>query len=153
GWCAVLAAGVLLLAPGESLAQRGRGGYRGGSGWGMGSGYASPGYGYGGRYGSFYGPGYGAYSPGYGYYSPGYAYYGTTPYAYNYPYTYSQGSVATPTYGYTYPPATTGPSTVTESLYRPAVPANAARVTVLLPAADAQVWVQGQPMVSAGATR
>src|SRR5437660_6101640 len=77
GWCAVLAAGVLLLAPGESLAQRGRGGYRGGSGWGMGSGYASPGYGYGGRYGSFYGPGYGAYSPGYGYYSPGYAYYGT----------------------------------------------------------------------------
>src|SRR5207253_9846272 len=39
------------------------------------------------------------------------------------------------------------------SLYRPAVPANAARVTVLLPAANAQVWVQGQPMVSAGATR
>jgi len=155
GWCAVLAAGVLLLAPGESQAQRGRGygGYRGGSGWGMGSGYASPGYGYGGRYGSFYGPGYGAYSPGYGYYSPGYTYSGTTPYAYNYPYTYSQGSVATPTYSYTYPQATMGTSTVTESLYRPAVPANAARVTVLLPSADAQVFVQGQPMTSAGATR
>jgi uncharacterized protein (TIGR03000 family) len=154
GWCAVLAAGVLLLTPGESQAQRGRGGrgyggYGGGYGWG-GTSYGYPSYGYGGRYGSYY-------APGYSYYSPGYAYSGTTPYAYNYPYT-AQGSVVTPTYAYppatyAYPPATTGTSTVTQSLYRPAMPPNAARLTVLLPAADAQVWIQGTQMTETGAMR
>src|SRR5579871_2765510 len=143
GWCAALAAGALLLAPTESQAQMFRGGrgwgggYGSGYGWGGGYrdgwGYGSPGYGYGGWYGNYY-------SPGYSYYTPGYTYYGTTPYAYNYPYT-SMGSVVTPTYSYVNPPvndtyaqSVPGTTTTTESLYRPAVQPNSARLTVLLPA-------------------
>jgi len=163
GWCAVLAAGVLLLAPGDSQAQMFRGGRGyGGGGWGGGwgggyrgdYGWGSPGYGYG--YGN--GLGYNSYYPSYGsnyYSSPGYNYYGTTPYAYNYPYT-SQGSVVTPTYtypqgAYAYPQGTM--STTTESLYRPAVAPNSARLTVMVPAADARVYIQGQEMTESGMTR
>src|SRR5207253_1465159 len=101
-------------------------------------------------YGGFY-PGYGfgfGYGyPGYwGYGSPGYwgygrPYYGYAPYYYSTPYVDAYGGAV----------VATTPSTVTESLYRPA--AAPAAVTVTLPTSDAQVWFEGVPMRQTGAVR
>jgi uncharacterized protein (TIGR03000 family) len=150
---------ALLLTPGASLAQHHGGGGHGGGGHGGGHGGAShggashggavhgggfhDGHFHGGSSAFFFGVPFGGYWPNY--YSWGYPRYYYGPSYYD---TYDYGE---PSY-YSYDvPYTTDyqsfyPSTDTAADQK-------VRATVLLPTADAQLWVEGQPMTSTGTTR
>jgi uncharacterized protein (TIGR03000 family) len=132
GWTVAFALGLLLLAPAMAHAQR-----RGGGGWQGGNYGYMPGYGQSyGNYGPGYGSGYG-YNPGYG--SSGY----TVPQwtGQTNPYAYGRYNMV-PGYNYSLPSSGSvvlgQQSGVTQAMYQSG---NApARVLVIVPAADAQVF-------------
>ena len=144
---AMLVGAFLIATSGDASAQRrggGGGGYRGGN-YSYGNSWSSPrsygynSYGYSPLYG---GIGIGVYGGGYSrsyYSSPGYY---STP-----GYYYSQ-----PSYSYVVPSGES-PSVITQtSLYEP-VSQNQAYLTITVPNADAQVWLQGIETTSRGMER
>jgi len=150
-----LAGSTLLLTPGDVSAQR-RGGYRGGgyyggNNWGV---VVSPGYGVSGYYSSgspYYGYGYRPYSYG-GYYG-GYSYS---------PYSYSQSGYYSPSYNYSAPAYSTSGYTVVPQTSNGISPAsystsessqNVAHLNVMLPAADAEVWLGNSQTTQQGMQR
>jgi uncharacterized protein (TIGR03000 family) len=159
---AALAAAVLLALCPAAEAQ-----FRGGGGRGMS--YGRGAYYGGGGYGGYYpgGGGYGNYAPGWGYgnYYPG-AYVGSTGYATSpgmgYGYSgvyqpYQQYGMATP--GYVQPYAATPGTPTTPTTPAPGAttssypPGTSAKLTVKLPAPDAQVWVDNWQPQMTGAER
>lgn len=155
-----LAGLTVLASASDAFAQRG--GYGRGYGGGYGSGWYGRGYGYGGyRYGGYgYGPRWG-YSPGIsisvgrgGYYSP-YGYYGGLGYSSyyrGYGYSYAPNYYV-PTPSYLEPAIVLPTAQVRPSYYvAPAVP-QSARLTVLVPADDAQVWFENRATTQIGMER
>jgi len=169
----VLATASLLLLPGTSDAQRGRGSFRGGAFRGRNiyhggyyGGYRG-GY-YGGYHRGFYGGllgygglGYGGYGGWGGLYSaysyPSYGYASSYPYGYS-SYSYPSYSYYTPSYSYAVQPSTfayEGTPASSESFYPPesAVQDNDVHIKVNVPSPDAQVWFEGAPTQQRGTVR
>jgi len=152
---AVLASALVLLIPGESLAQRrGGGGFRGGGvrvGVGYGGGYR------GGYYGGYRGGYYGGYRPGYGYgygYRPYYGYgygrgygYGYRPY-----YGYGYGGYGASSYAAVAPTVTYSSFYPTDPGYS-AQPTNGSAIVDVRVPSSAQVWFDGTPTAQRGALR
>jgi uncharacterized protein (TIGR03000 family) len=137
-----LVAATLFMAANDVCAQRGGGGRRGGSSYGGGRGsYGSSSY-YGGRgYSPYYSSGYyGGYGLGYGY--------GSSPY-YSSSY-YAPQYYSTPDYSYSNSVVQVPPVEIRQSSYSDA---NSATMTVMVPNADAQIWVDDTPTAQRGMER
>jgi len=135
-----LVAVTLVASSSEVFAQRGRvgvGGGRGGVSIGVGSGYYGSGY-----YGSPYYSGYYG-SP---YYNSGRGYYGSRGYYYAPSYYYESA----PSYYYSDSVTQVPPSEIRQASYSDP---STASITVLVPAADAQVWFNDAPTSQRGMER
>jgi len=144
---ALLSLTCVLFAADFAHAQRGRGGYGGGRGYGGGGynrGYG--GYGYNRGYGGYgYNRGYGYGGVGIGYYGG----YGVGRYGYGYPST----AYYTPNYSYY-----SGPTYVPSTTYVPSeptytAPMDYANIRVIVPAANARIWFDGQATQQTGTDR
>jgi uncharacterized protein (TIGR03000 family) len=159
---ALLGAALLLLVPATSSAQIsfGRGGYgRGGIAFSVGNApyyrsYAGPGYyGFSPYYGRAAYPGYYAPRAYFDYSYPGYSSYWRGPRNYYTPSYYDSSYSSNPVYGYGGGTYTPGYRPDGDYAYGSTREANTATVSVRVPVADAEVWIEGRKTQQQGTTR